>query len=100
MTTEHETEIHEDMEGAFQLGSRLAKSVVKGVAIALPIGYVGLVVGLMMMTGRGFGNALETAILPGMLIGVFFGGFSGMAVTLVVVERLEKDAKKSRRQNP
>ena len=97
MTTEHDTEIHSDMEGAFQLGSRLGKAVIKGMLVALPIAYVGLVLALMVMTDRGFQNALETAILPGLLIGVFFGGFFGMAVTLVVVERLEKAERKSRR---
>lgn len=99
MTTEHDTEIHEDMEGAFQLGSRLGKAVVKGALVALPIAYVGLVLGLMVLTARGFRNSLETAILPGLMIGVFFGGFAGMAITLVVVERLEKEAKRSRREN-
>jgi Na+/H+ antiporter NhaC len=99
MTTEHDTDAHQDMEGAFQLGSRLGKAVLKGIVIALPIAYVGLVIGLMLLTGRGFRNALETAILPGLLIGVFFGGFAGMAVTLIAVERLEKEAKKSRRSN-
>lgn len=99
MTTEHDADTHEDMEGAFQLGSRLGKAVIKGMLIALPISYVGLVLGLVLLTGRGFRNSLETAILPGLLIGVFFGGFFGMAITLVVVERLERDAKKSRRKN-
>lgn len=99
MTSEHDTDTHEDMEGAFQLGSRLAKSVVKGMIIALPISYVGLVIALMVMTGRGFQNALETSLLPGLLIGVFFGGFFGMAATLVAVERMEKAARKSRRND-
>ncbi len=99
MTAEHDTETHSDMEGTFQLGARLGKAVVKGMLVALPIAYIGLVLALTTMTDRNFQQSLETSVLPGMLIGVFFGGFFGMAVTLLAVEKLEKAERKSRQRN-
>ncbi|MGF1666753.1 MAG: hypothetical protein ACFCVC_10840 [Acidimicrobiia bacterium] len=97
----HETDTHTgnvDMEEEFGLGARMGKSLVKGILIGLPISYVGLVVALLLMTERDFVRSIETAVLPGLLIGVFFGGFFGMAIMLLGVEREERRAKSRRRQ--
>ena len=97
----HETDTHTghvDMEEEFGLGARMGKSLVKGILIGLPISYVGLVAALLLMTERDFVRSIETAVLPGLLIGVFFGGFFGMAIMLLRVEREERRAKSRRRQ--
>jgi hypothetical protein len=96
----HETDTHTghvDMEEEFGLGARMGKSLVKGILIGLPLAYVGLVAGLLLLTERDFVKSIETAVLPGMLIGVFFGGFFGMAIMLLGVERQERQARSRRR---
>ena len=97
----HETEVHTghvDMEEEFGLGARMAKSLLKGITIGLPVSYVGLVLGLWILTERDLVKSLETSVLPGLLIGVFFGGFFGMAIMLLGVEREERQ-RKSRARN-
>jgi hypothetical protein len=89
---------HVDMEEEFGLGTRMGRSLVKGILIGLPLAYVGLVAGLLLMTERDLAKSIETAVLPGLLIGVFFGGFFGMAIMLLGVEREERRAR-SRRRN-
>jgi hypothetical protein len=76
---------------------RFGSMVMKGVLIGLPIAYVGLVLGLWLLTDRNLVQSLETAILPGLLIGVFFGGFSGMASALLAAERVERLRKRKRK---
>lgn len=63
-------------------GTRMMKSVVQGVLIGLPVIFVGITLAVWIFTDRDFGAALTTAILPGILTGVFFGGFAGMARTM------------------
>ncbi len=63
-------------------GARMMKSVVRGVAVGLPVIFTGMVLALWIFTDRDLGAALATSILPGILTGVFFGGFAGMARTL------------------
>ncbi|MDH4118610.1 MAG: hypothetical protein OEX04_02550 [Acidimicrobiia bacterium] len=99
MTDQHESMVHGDMEEEFGLGARIGKSVVRGIVLALPISFVGLVLGLWLLTDRDLGLSMETAILPAALIGVFFGGFFGVALTLLDIERQEKAMKRSRRSN-
>jgi hypothetical protein len=99
MTTEHDTDAHSDMEETFGLGARLRKSVGHGVLVALPLAYFGLVIALWLLTARNLQRSLETAALPGLLIGVFFGGFFGMAATLLSIEKAERAHKRSRRAN-
>lgn len=80
--TEDETvsaaEVRHDDE---EQGARMAKAVATGAAVAVPISYVLVVVALRLITGGSLAHALETAFLPSVLIGVFFGGFWGMTKT-------------------
>jgi hypothetical protein len=66
------------------------RAVVKGILITLPIGYVFLVFALLLMTGWKVSRAFETAILPGVLIGVFFGGFAGVSAFELARTRRER----------
>lgn len=61
---------------------RMMRAVIKGVLIGLPVVLVGMTLALWVFTDRDLGAAAATSILPGVLTGVFFGGFAGMARTM------------------
>ena len=62
--------------------SRMVKAIVRDISVALPIALLVLFGALMVFTDKSVGDAIATALLPGVLIGVFFGGFSGTARTM------------------
>lgn len=62
--------------------SRMVKAIVRDITFALPAALVLLTVVLLVFTEKSLGDAIATALLPGVLIGVFFGGFSGTARTM------------------
>lgn len=59
-------------------GLTMATAILHGITVAIPISIVLLAGFLMAFGGRNLGQAAATAILPGILIGVFFGGFVGV----------------------
>ncbi len=61
-------------------GSDLAfgMAIMKGSAIGLPLMIVFMTVAVWMMTGQSWQTSIATALLPGVLFGVFGGGFLGM----------------------
>ena len=69
-------------EQAAEHERRMAKAITRDISIALPIALVFVTVVLVVFTGRDLGDAIATAAIPGLLIGVFFGGFSGTARTM------------------
>ena len=60
----------------------MGAAIVKGVIIGLPLAIVGLTVGVMFITDLDVFDSFATAILPGILLGAFGGGFTGMAATM------------------
>jgi hypothetical protein len=58
--------------------ARLGRAVARGILFGLPIAYVLLVLGLWLLFDRDLTTALQTSALPGLLLGVFFGGFFGV----------------------
>ncbi len=62
--------------------ARMGKAIMRGVSIGLPTGVIGLTLGVWLITDVELSVAFATAILPGVLLGVFGGGFAGMAVTM------------------
>lgn len=62
--------------------SEMGKAIMRGVLLGLPIAIVGLTVGIWLITGQDLITSAMTAILPGVLLGVFGGGFAGMAATM------------------
>ena len=62
--------------------ARMAKAITRDITIALPVALVFVTAVLMLFTERTLGDAVATALVPGVLIGVFFGGFSGTARTM------------------
>jgi ABC-type Mn2+/Zn2+ transport system permease subunit len=61
---------HEDL--------RMAKAVGRGVVLGLPIALIGLTLVVKLITGQDMADSFATSVLPGTLLGVFFGGFVGM----------------------
>ena len=64
-------------------GTRMARAVALGAAVALPIAYLVVVLMVWLIGDGSLGQALITAVLPGILIGGFFGGFWGMTKTSI-----------------
>jgi hypothetical protein len=62
--------------------ARMGKAIVRGVTIGLPTAIVGLTVAVWLITDLDLGNSFATALLPGVLLGGFAGGFAGMAMTM------------------
>ena len=60
----------------------MGAAIIKGVIIGLPSVVVGLTFGVMAITDLDIFDSFATAILPGILLGVFGGGFAGMAATM------------------
>lgn len=62
--------------------SRMGKAVVRGVAIGLPLAIVALTLVVWAITDLDLGDSFATALLPGVLLGGFAGGFAGVAMTM------------------
>lgn len=75
------SEQHTD-DAAIEHESRMVKAILRDITFALPAALVLLTGVLLVFTERSLIDAIATAILPGVLIGVFFGGFSGTARTM------------------
>lgn len=61
---------------------RMGKAIVRGILIGLPLTFVGLTLGIFLITNNDIFDSMATAILPAILLGTFGGGFAGMAVTM------------------
>jgi hypothetical protein len=61
---------------------RMGKAIIKGVMIGMPVGIIGLTLAVFLITDNDLINSFATALLPGVLLGTFSGGFAGMAMTM------------------
>jgi ABC-type Mn2+/Zn2+ transport system permease subunit len=77
--SDHSTETD---EAAAAHEARMVRAVVRDVAVALPLSLLAVFGALVIFTDKSIGDAIATSLLPGVLIGVFFGGFSGTARTM------------------
>ena len=61
-------------------GSDLAfgMAILKGSIVGLPLMLVFIAVSVWLVTGQDWQTSIVTALLPGILLGVFGGGFVGM----------------------
>jgi hypothetical protein len=57
-------------------------AIVRGIMIGLPVSLVGLTLAVWAITDLDVVDSLVTALLPGVLLGAFGGGFAGMARTM------------------
>lgn len=60
----------------------MVEAIVRDMSVALPAALILVFGALMLFTEKSVTDAIATATLPGVLIGVFFGGFSGTARTM------------------
>jgi ABC-type Mn2+/Zn2+ transport system permease subunit len=74
--SEDELEADRDHDAAF------GKAVLRGAAIGLPVAVIGLTLVVWLITDNDLGDSFATAILPGVLLGVFGGGFVGVAANM------------------
>jgi len=59
-----------------------SKSIARAVAIGLPVGIVGLTLAVWLITDLDIYDSFATAIMPGVLLGAFSGGFVGMTMSM------------------
>lgn len=71
-------EIHDDIDVDLAFGM----AILRGALIGLPVVLVGLTLVVWAITNNDLGDSFATAVLPGVLLGVFGGGFAGMAVSM------------------
>lgn len=62
--------------------ARMGKAIAKGVAIGFPAAVVFLTAVVFLITDLDLGDSFATALLPGILLGGFGGGFVGVATTM------------------
>ncbi len=75
--TEH-SEVHGSDHGGDDDDSRLGKAVAKGVMVGFPVCLIGLTVAVWLITDLDLADSFATALLPGILLGGFAGGFVGV----------------------
>jgi hypothetical protein len=72
----------EHTEGDTTQDSRMGKAVVRGIAIGFPVCLIGLTIAVWLITDLDLVDSFATALLPGILLGGFAGGFAGVAATM------------------
>ncbi len=60
----------------------MGQAIIKGVLIGLPVVIVAITAAIWLFTDNDLADSFATAILPGVLLGAFGGGFAGMAATM------------------
>lgn len=60
----------------------MGQAILRGIMIGIPTVLVGLTFGIWAITDLDFFDSLTTALLPGVLLGAFGGGFAGTAMTM------------------
>lgn len=60
----------------------MGPAIIRGIMIGIPVVLVGLTVGIWLITPLDIFESALTAVLPGILLGAFGGGFAGMAMTM------------------
>lgn len=62
--------------------ARMGRAVARGVLIGFPVALLGLTVAIWLITDLDIFDSFATALLPGILLGGFAGGFVGVAGTM------------------
>lgn len=62
--------------------ARMGHAIVRGVLFGIPLVLGGLTLAVWLITDNDIFDSFATAILPGILLGTFGGGFAGMAMTM------------------
>lgn len=61
---------------------RMGRAILRGVGLGFPICLIGLTVAVWLITDLDLADSFATALLPGILLGGFAGGFAGLAMTM------------------
>lgn len=61
---------------------RMGKAILRGIAIGFPVCLIGLTLAIWLITDQDLADSFATALLPGILLGGFAGGFVGVAATM------------------
>lgn len=72
---------HSD-EADISRDARMGRAIVRGIAIGFPVCLLGLTLAIWLITDQDIVDSFATALLPGILLGGFAGGFAGVAVTM------------------
>ena len=78
----HHEPMAEHTEDDTTQDSRMGLAVVRGIAIGFPVCLIGLTVAVWLITDLDIVDSFATALLPGILLGGFAGGFAGVAATM------------------
>lgn len=62
--------------------ARMGKAILRGVAIGFPAAIVFITGVIFLITDLDLGDSFATALLPGILLGGFGGGFAGVAANM------------------
>lgn len=62
--------------------ARMGKAILRGVAIGFPAAIVFITGVILLITDLDLGDSFATALLPGILLGGFGGGFAGVAANM------------------
>ncbi len=60
----------------------MGKAIIRGVIVGLPTVLIFLTVAVWLITDLDWFDSFATALLPGILLGAFGGGFAGMSMTM------------------
>ena len=60
----------------------MGPAIIRGILIGVPVVLVGLTIAIWLITDLDIFESMTTALLPGILLGAFGGGFAGMAMTM------------------
>lgn len=60
----------------------MGSAILRGIMIGVPVTLVALTIGIWLITDQDIFVSMLTALLPGILLGAFGGGFAGMAMTM------------------
>lgn len=69
-------------QSAADQDARMGRAIVRGIKVALPTAVVFLTLAVWLITDLEPADAFAAALLPSVLIGVFAGGFAGVAATM------------------
>ena len=77
---DHSSDQVREGDGSHDASSDLAfgMAIMKGSIVGLPLMIVFMTVAVWLMTDQSWQTSIATALLPGVLFGVFGGGFLGM----------------------
>lgn len=69
-------------EAEVTAAARMGKAIIRGILIGLPVTLILLTISIYLITDNSWAVSAMTALLPGILLGTFGGGFVGMATTM------------------